>query len=781
MSNHESTKKLGPSSVLALAVASIISPALAQDLVLEEVVVTATKRVSKIQDISGTVNVLTGASIDRLKAFEFKDLELQTAGLTLSVPNARNASISLRGISTDPESGASSVVSVFWNDQVVRSDIAFGRLYDMDRVEILRGPQGTLQGRTSPGGSINLVTREASLTESSGSIQASVADNDGINAQFAYGAPLVDGVFAARVAGVYDTNNSNDVTNTTTGLDDPEDEVSSLRLSATWQMTENLKSNFVYQYYDRDTERPSALRGSDALGIRPTVSAGDRVGFANSSEGATLDYDLYNLRFDWQLGNLNLMSVTGYNESTKNSFQENDRANYITLDGDPGSIDEASTNQNTITKTETLSQELRLSSSGNDVWDWMIGVFYLDQDTATSFTSNSVVAPPLNISFSSVGAIPVTRDELAFFTFNEFHLSDRTTLEAGLRWTEYDSYRAADVFFGVINYLPAPLVPIADIVEGGIAAAFPIEGISDQYKNTKEDAITGSLTLRYDWTENTTVYAAYNRGYRPSGISINPTPAVALLPNGEADVLHDEESSNALELGFKGRYLDGRAALNGAFYYQMFDGYFGFVRGIQVLDDAGNPNAISGGLIYNGDANIWGIELEGQILLGDRWSAGGALAYAKGEWDSGAQAPCNDRAPGEVLGFCDIGGESLGGEPELSVSLQSEYFIPTGSNEWYLRGLYKYTDERDNTDASAGLGITRGSFDDYHMVNVYAGLRHGGRQWDIGFWVKNLLDADEVIYEQGPDAYDITTTGGSYTQTNILAERVLGLTVSYNF
>ena len=67
------------------------------------------------------------------------------------------------------------------------------------------------------------------------------------------------------------------------------------------------------------------------------------------------------------------------------------------------------------------------------------------------------------------------------------------------------------------------------------------------------------------------------------------------------------------------------------------------------------------------------------------------------------------------------------------------------------------------------------------MVNVHAGLRHGGRQWDIGFWVTNLLYADEVIYEQGPNAYDITTTGGSYTQTNILAERVLGLTVSYNF
>lgn len=768
-------------NLLALAVMMAVSPVLAQNLVLEEVVVTATKRAVGIQDISGTVNVVSGDAIDRLRTFDFKDIEQQTAGLTLSAPNARNNNISLRGMSTDPESGASAVVSVFWNDQPIRSDTAFGRIYDMERVEVLRGPQGTLQGRTSPGGSINLVTKGADLNEASGNIQASFSDNDGINGQFAYGGPLVDGVFAARVAGVYDINNSNDVSNITTGLNDPEDEVSSLRLSAAWQITDNLKSSFVYQYYDRDTERPAPLQGSDALGLRPTLNASDRVALGQSNEGATLEYDLYNLRFDWQLGNLDLVSVTGYSDSTKDSYQENDRANYVTLDGDPFSIDAAITNQNSLTKAETLSQEIRLSSSGNDFWDWMVGVFYLDQDTETAFASNRAVAPPLNISFSSVGAIPVTRDELAFFTFNQFYLSERLTLEAGLRWTEYDSYRAADVFYGDTNYLPEFLIPIQDIVVGGISGAFPIIGISDAYKNTKEDAVTGSLTLRYNWTEDTTVYAAYNRGYRPSGISINPTPAVQLLPNGEDDVLHDEETSNSFEFGFKGRYLDGRAALNGALYYQTFDGYFGFVRGVQVLDADGLPNAISGGLIYNGDAKIWGLELEGQILLSDRWSAGGALAYAKGEWDSGAQAPCNDREPGEVLGSCDIGGQSLGGEPEFSLSLQSEYFIPAGGNEWYLRGLYKYTDERDNTDASAGLGITRGSFEDFHILNVYAGLRRSDMQWDVGLWVKNLLDSDEVIYEQGPDDYDIPATGGSYTQTNILAERVIGVTARYNF
>jgi iron complex outermembrane receptor protein len=135
-------------NLLALAVMTAVSPVLAQNLVLEEVVVTATKRAVAIQDISGTVNVVSGDAIDRLRTFDFKDIEQQTAGLTLSAPNARNNNISLRGMSTDPESGASAVVSVFWNDQPIRSDTAFGRIYDMERVEVLRGPQGTLQGQS---------------------------------------------------------------------------------------------------------------------------------------------------------------------------------------------------------------------------------------------------------------------------------------------------------------------------------------------------------------------------------------------------------------------------------------------------------------------------------------------------------------------------------------------------------------------------------------------------------------------------------------------------------
>lgn len=769
MHNSHSVKK----TLLASALAAITAPTFAQSLVLEEVIVTATKRAATIQDISGTVNVVTGEDLEKYNTLTFGDIEEQTAGLSLISPNARNSTIAMRGISIDPESGASGVVSVFWNDQVVRTDVAFGQLYDMERVEVLRGPQGTLQGRTSPGGAINMITRKADLSETNGYVEATVGDNDGLNTQVAWGGPIVDGVFGMRVAAVYDQNNSNDVENITTGLDDPEAEAKSARLSATWQITDNLSTELVYQYFDREIEDPKAMNGEDALGQRPTLKATDKTALGKTNDFGNLEYDLVNLQVDWNIGNMDLISITGWNDSDKLSGTENDRANY---ELDPL----ASTNQFANTLTETLSQEFRLSSLDNDFWDWIVGAFYLDQETDTDFSSNRSVAG--GISFNSFGVIPVDRKEWALFTHNTFYLTDATSLEVGLRYTDYDSFRRADVFYGGLNYVPSfyPefLVPI---IEAGIAAAFPIEGVSEEFQTTEEDAVTGSLTLRHEWTDNTTVYAAYNRGYRPSGISINPTPAIQFLPNGEADVVHDEEKSDSLEIGFKGRYLDGRATLNGALYYQAFDGYFGFVRGVQVLDDMGEPQDISGGLIYNGDATIWGLELEGQYLLTENWVAGGAFSYAKGEWDDGAEAPCNDREPGEVLGFCDIEGENLGGEPELTVSLNSEFFVPFSSTEWYVRGLYKYTDERDNTDASAGLGITRATFEDTHVFNLYTGLRSSDYTWDVSLWAKNLFDSDEVTFEQGPDQYDIAASGGSYTQSNIQQERTIGITARYNF
>ena len=758
---------------LAAALSLVAAPTLAQ-LMLEEVIVTAEKRSENVQDIAATVNVVSGEDIEKFQAFDFNSLQQQTAGLTLASPNARNNTISLRGVSVDPESGTSTAVDTYWNEAIVRPDIAFTQMYDLERVEILRGPQGTLQGRTSPGGAINIITKRANVDEAGGYLQLAATDNSGLNTQVAYGAPLIDGILGVRIAGVYDQNDGPDIENLTTGFDNQELETKSARISTVWHATDTFSAELVYQYLDQNKDDPKAMTGVDQLGIRPTLKPEDGKALAGTDDNADLDFDVASLIMDWEILGHEVTGIASYNDSSKKAQTEVDRANSV-----PYYPSTAPTHQNSKTDLTAYTYELRVASADNEIWDYMVGLYYQDQNTDTKFISNSLLlAPPsaAGTGFATDSILPVYRNNYAIFTFNTFQLTDNVQLEAGLRWTQYDSFTRADVYYAGAND-PGPFGTL-ETVDLLFATRFPIVAIQDP--NTNEDAVTGSLKVRYEWRDDVSLYAAYNRGYRPSGASIVPSPNVQFLPDEAAVLTYDEETSDAIEIGAKSTLWDDRATLNVALYYQQFDGYLGFVRGVQVLDDSGLPVDLPGGIVYNGDANIWGFEAEGRVLLSETWSAGGALSYSKGEWD-GASAPCNERVGDEVLGSCDVDGEPLGGEPEWSVSLNSEYFYPLESTEVYIRGLFKYTDDRINTDASAGIGPVASDFKSYQLLDLFTGWRSSDFTWDVSLWVKNVTDEDEVIYQQGPDQYDLAISGGSYTQTNILPERTFGATARYNF
>ena len=760
-------------TALAAALSIAAAPSVAQ-LVLEEVVVTAQKRSENVQDIAATVNVISGKDIEKYQAFDFSSIQQQTAGLTLASPNARNNIIAMRGVSVDPESGTATAVDTYWNDAIVRPDVAFTQMYDLERIEILRGPQGTLQGRTSPAGAINIITKRADVDEAKGYIQLSAADNDGLNAQVAYGAPLIEGTLAVRVAADYDRSNGPNIQNLTTGFDDQEYETKSGRLSAAWNVTDTFNTQLIYQYLDQDLDDPKAMSGVDQQGGRPTLVPTDLKALALTNDTAELDFNVANLIMDWEVLDHEVTGIVGYTDSSKKAYTAADRADSLRYFV-PATT--APTYQNSQTDVTSYSYELRLASQDNDFWDYLVGVYYQDQNTDTTFYANSVLLTQLpGVGFKTKSVLPVNANNFAIFTFNTLQLTQDIQLEAGLRWTKYDGYAQATVNYGGAND-PGPL-PSKEVVNDLFASRFPIVGISNP--NTNANAVTGSLKLRYEWRDEVSLYAAYNRGYRPGGTSIVPSPNIQFLPDPDAFLTYDEETSDAIELGAKSTLWDDRATLNVALYYQKFDGYLGFTRGVQVVNDAGEPVDLPGGIVYNGDANIWGIEVEGKVLLSERWDAGGALSYNKGEWD-GATQPCNDRVGNEVIGSCDIDGQPIGGEPEWSLSLNSEYFYPLKSTELYFRGLFKYTDDRLNTDASAGIGNVRSEFNSYQTLDLFTGLRSNDFAWDVSLWVKNVTDEDEVIYQQGPDQYDIALSGGSYTQTNILRERTFGMTARYNF
>jgi len=297
------------------AVALAPASALGEELVIEEIIVTAQKREQSVQDIAATVNVVTGETIDRFSSLTFSDLESQTAGLSLPTPNARTSNIAMRGVSIDPESGAASTVDVYWNDQVTSVDVAFSQLYDLERVEILRGPQGTLQGRTSPGGAINIITRKPQLDEAEGYVQGTAGDLDVLNVQAAYGAPLIEDKLAVRVAAVYDEDALGSIENINTGTDSERD-ATSARASLSWQLNDALGAGFVYQYFDRDYKNPHSLSGTDSLGSRPALAANDRKGFGRSDNPGDFEYDLYNLTLNWAISE-SLDDATGQLRSSR--------------------------------------------------------------------------------------------------------------------------------------------------------------------------------------------------------------------------------------------------------------------------------------------------------------------------------------------------------------------------------------------------------------------------------------------------------------------------------
>jgi outer membrane receptor protein involved in Fe transport len=765
-----------------LYAAGLTTPAMAQnDLMLEEVIVTAQKREQTQQDIAATVNVVTGDVIDNFAVFNFSDIEQLTAGISLTTINSRNSNISMRGITTDPESGSDSAVQVYFNDVSVREDVAFTQMYDLARIEVLRGPQGAVQGRTSPAGAIKMITQQPNMSIVEGYIQTSFSDNDGFNGQFASSLPLIENELAIRVSGVYDENNGSDVENLTTGLNSTK-RASSGRLSVAWEPTDTFSALLTTQYLDRSTaDDPKILVGSDSLSTRPTLTASDRTALAQTNDFDTLVYKLASLELNWDLAGHQLTSISGKQDSTKPGRLENDRAFYQPALNSAFVEGDLNTFQETNTAVDSFSQEFRLASVDNDTWDYMVGAFYNKQDTTTSFASWGARDIGIgDVNFLTGGSVPVNREDFAIFTFNTVRLTDDLAIDIGLRHQKVNRFNLTDVFlleFGQIAVDPA-FAGVVDQITSGFEANFPISAISDKDSRTSSEATTGSFTVRYNLDEDISLYGSYNRSFRTGGISIIPDPNIAVI-EAAGQLKYDDETSDAIEFGMKGRFWDGRATANVAIYLQKFDGLISRNIGLQALTaDSSSSFDIPGGITYNADATMQGLEIDGQILITERWSAGGAFSYNESKYDDGAQSPCS--AAGELL-TCEIGGDRIAGQPKLSFSLNSEYYIPLDSVEWYVRGLYKYTGDIINSSAISGLTNAREKFNSYDTINLFTGIRAENGQWDVSLWAKNLLDEEALLTEIPSDTYDIAASGGSYVSPTLIPERTIGLTARYNF
>lgn len=756
--NH---RKTSLASAVAIALLGSSGLAQAQAVVLEEIVVTAQKRSESIQDIPSTVNVIDGDALKEFNVQNFTDLGALTAGLEINSFNGRNGRMSLRGLDFNPNSAAEATVTAYWNEAIVDSNALFQQMFDIQRVEVLRGPQGTLAGRTSPAGAINIHTARPNLDEIEGYIRGAIADNDGLNTQVAASFPLIPGKLGLRVAGIYDESELDQIENDLTG-EITSDETSGGRVSLSWLPTDTLSIDLAIQYLDRDFDDVIALEGVpsgdprlDPEGDLRPLDAYDRrgavVGFGDLENSTNADFLNSSLVLNWELESHTLTSVTGYHETDSEFQYDNALGN-----ANPDNVQRIVATD----EREDFSQELRFASDGNETWDYMVGVYYENSDI--SFTQEQYLPPIFPIAPASLLLdFPADVDRWGLFTHNQFYLSDAWTLQVGLRYQDVEVERDLAVYAGSEGLA---FLPPGELFQ---------QVLSEDNKLYEDDAVTGQVNLQYALGDDVNLYGLVATGWRPGGVTVTS----ALLP--EEVLLFDPEDSISYELGFKSTLAGGAVRLNGALYYQEFDDYISRVNAINILDVTGDIS--TAGITVNGDAEVWGAELDLTALLSENWFLGGSLSYSKGEYSDGTELPCNefddDGAPvipeGQFVATCDVSGESTPGVPEWTASINSEYSIPFGSLEGYGRVLYTYTGER------LPLGDIDG-VDPYHIFNLYLGVR--GQQWNVEIFSSNLFD-EEALRAGGGTTNTPLVRGvpTGYGQRFPVPGRRIGLIASYSW
>jgi iron complex outermembrane receptor protein len=780
------------------------APAIAQSTPhaeLEEIVVTATRREESQQQVPISITALTGEQLEKLKFFAFEDMATATPGLSMTNTAREPGVIAVRGIGFAPNSSAPPAVDIYINELPVAAVYAFNSIFDLQQMELLRGPQGTLRGRPSPAGAVTLTTRRPDLAEFGGNLNASFSDADAQNYTGAFNAPIVKDTLALRIAGVKNENEGpgGELLNG----DKPKVDDEGVRATLLYQPTEDLSFLLTRHDMKRDIDRFGFVEGPGAGYNGPALSADDRRGVAEDMNWERQDIAITSLQATRDLANHRLVYVGGYQDLEDDFGSDLDGSNAVANYVSP---------QRVATEFKVTTHELRLESTGERRFDYNVGLWYSDTETDTSVQQASeltgafgyppVPQGPANSAYL-IGVdidIPTDAENKAVFGHVEFHATDKLDFGFGARYLEEHSKRSQSLSTGASQIAidiglgepltsilcPAVLVQVTGLP--WLGQTFPstcdlaIGASTFQQPTTDDfDEWVYDASIKYHLNDQTMLYFTAAHSWRPPGVTVGIT---APIPD---DVLFGPpEESDAVELGLKSEWMDRRLRLNAALFYQEFDGYIGRFEDVPYLNTT-TQQVASGGFTYNGDATAYGAEADLLFLVNEDWTAQLSVSTQKGEFDD-ADVPCRDTnfdgspdngpnppaeawgAPGPVA-FC-TSSDPISNLPDWNATLQSEYAFPLGSTEFYIRGLLNYQPENDNFTT----GFER---DSYTMLNLYAGVRSSDGRWDATLWTKNALDEDTVLQLDSEGVLGGFSSG--YRGVSVLPEREVGLSLRYSF
>lgn len=666
---------------------------------MDTVIVSSAKRDQPLQDVPLAVTALSEERLQQIGADTFEDYALSVPGLQLNDLGNNSSEVNIRGIASGISAGdlQDSVITLI--DDIPSADTKASitqpdlRLFDVERVEVLRGPQGTLFGSGAMGGAIRIITNKPELDSLNGKIDLTASQVEGGELSTAYNGmvniPIVENKLAIRAVGYYrDTGGWVD----NIGL-------------AGYPGGENVNSGtsfggrFMVRY--QPTDKLGILLNithqnaePDDSGYYNTTVNGELARATALAEYSTDKFTLVNLVADYDFGFATLTSSTTYYD--RDAFRTSDYTVYSTYFSPTVEL----TPFVGTVKSENYFEELRLASNGDERFDWLVGFYYRNQ--AGRDIKNEIILPGSEALYGPSPEFGAPND-----VPYDFLLSNETKEMALFGEVNYEITEKLEATFGARLFRH-------EVVETGYSQGvwYGTRGRADVDVDAEDEAATFKGALKYNFSDDQMVYGLISQGYRVGGTNlprVDPTP----------DSFGPDELT-MYEIGSKSTFADGRFTLNAALFYIDW-------TDMQVGLYTANNNDYY--IANAGAAHSQGVEFEVQAQLTENlsWTGSAALTQAEIDVDNTALgASAGDRVPGT---------------PELTTSnlLRYDFELYNGVDA-FVQGSHQYVDKSYTIFNQASPSAYE--MGDYHMVNARIGADFG--KWELALFANNLLDEDKA-------------------------------------
>jgi len=742
-------------------------PATANDLpansdVLQTVTVEARRRSENAQQVPTAMSVLGAQTLEEQRLYRLQDLQQAMPSVNVAFMHARQSSLSIRGLGNNPASDGLEGSAGIYLDNVYlgRPGMAVFDLLDVEQIELLRGPQGTLFGKNTTAGVLNITTRRPSFTPQ-GSLSTSVGEDGYTQNQASFSGPLND-TLAGRLA-VYRTHENGYVNNEYDGHTLGGGVRQGARGQLLFQPNEDFNLRWLADYHEEDSSA-----GTRALfSTGPTINGVNRYEQRAAAVGATLvSGRRVNLNADQSVKVFQGGTSLEANWNLPDGYTLTSISAYRWWDFTPRNDDELNVdvmhNVGQSARDKQYSQELRLASPVGEHFDYVLGAYYFRQEMNNSvFTDYGPLADTWNgtpqgalNNVTSLGHGYVDTDSFATFAQGTWHLTPRLDFTLGLRGT-YERKLAE-----VTRNAPLGGSPVSGAAAGARAGRVGAYDSGDLSLYSFSPSALASLA----WHVNDQVlgYASLSHGEKSGGVNLS----VASAPVAGADsLLIGSERANDAELGIKTTLLDQRLLLNANLFWTVVHGYQ-----TNAYDDVN----LTSYLTNAGSVRSRGLELDSSwrplrgltINLNGSWNDVRYLSYE--------DAPC----PAEIAlrpgapAACDLSGHAVVGASKWIFNSNAAYQWNLDDGlQPYVSGSYAWRSHAVGTVDDSAQGQLPG----YGLVNVATGVRGdwGRGQWDVSLWLKNAFDK----------TYYTTlwnSPNGAYTGV-LGTPRTLGMTARYDF